>query len=93
MSGYPLKTYVDGSLNTINTALATKQNLISVSTPLIKDVSNNITIDLSAYPLKTYVDGSLNTINTALGTKQANLTFSNPFLNTSNTISLKYNYS
>ena len=41
--------------------------------------------------MKTYVDGSLNTINTTLGTKQNNLTFSNPFLNTSNTITLKYN--
>ena len=91
MSAYPLKTYVDGSLNTINTSLTTKQNTITTITPLKKDVSNNITIDLSAYPLKTYVDGSLNTINTALGTKQANLTFSNPFLNTSNTLSLKYN--
>jgi hypothetical protein len=29
-------------------------------------------------------------INTTLSTKQNNLTFSNPFLNTSNTISLKY---
>ena len=67
MSAYPLKTYVDGSLNTINSSLTTKQNTITTITPLKKDVSNNITIDLSAYPLKTYVDGSLNTINTALG--------------------------
>ena len=88
LSAYPIKTYVDGSLNTINNTLAQKQNIITVSTPLIKDVSNNLSIDLSGYPLKTYVDGSLNTINT---TKQNNLTFSNPFLNTSNTISLKYN--
>ena len=41
---YSLKSYVDGSLNIINT---TKQNLISVSSPLIKDVNNNITIDLT----------------------------------------------
>jgi hypothetical protein len=84
-----LKTYVDGSLNTINT---NKQNKFTCITPLIKnDISNNISIDLSSYPLKTYVDGSLNTINTTLGTKQNNLTFSNPILNTSNTITLKYN--
>ena len=85
---YALQTYVDGSLNTVNATLNTKQNIISVSTPLIKDISNNISIDLSAYPLKNYVDGSLNTIN---ANKQNNLTFSNPFLNTWNTISLKYN--
>ena len=69
---YPLKIYVDGSLNTINTTLGTKQNTLSFSSPLI-NTSNNITIDLSAYPSKTYVDGSLNTINTTLGTKQNNL--------------------
>ncbi len=50
---------MDSSLNTINSTLATKQNSLTFTTPLIKDVSNNITIDLSAYPLKTYVDGSL----------------------------------
>ena len=54
---YALKSYVDSSLNIINNTPTTKQNLISVSSPLIKDVSNNITIDLSAYALKSYVDG------------------------------------
>ncbi len=48
---YAIKSNVDTSLNTITTALGTKQNIISVSTPLIKDASNNRTIDLSAYPL------------------------------------------
>ena len=72
---FALKSYVDGSLNIIN---STKQNLISVSTPLIKDVSNNITIDLSAYAIKSDVDLSLNSLNT---NKQNNLTFDNPFLN------------
>ena len=32
---YPLKTYVDGSLNTINTSLGTKQNTLTFSSPLI----------------------------------------------------------
>jgi len=36
-------------LKIINNTLTIKQNLISVSSPLIKDVSNNITIDLSSY--------------------------------------------
>ena len=46
---YAIKSNVDTSLNTINSTLSTKQNIISVTAPLIKDVSNNITIDLSAY--------------------------------------------
>ena len=82
---YALKSYVDGSLNIINNTLTIKQNLISVSTPLIKDVSNNITIDLSAYTIKLNVDSSSNSLNT---NKQNNLTFNNPFLNSSNSISL-----
>ena len=91
------KSYIDTSFNNVytkantDTLLNTKQNIITVSTPLIKDVSNNLSIDLSAYPLKSYVDGSLNTINTTLSTKQNNLTFNNPLLNTSNTITFKYN--
>ncbi len=63
-------TNVDSSLNAINTTLGTKQNTLTFTTPLKKDVSNNISIDLSGYPLKTYVDGSLNTINSSLATKQ-----------------------
>jgi len=63
----------------LNTKINTKQNIISVVTPLIKnDISNNITIDLSAYPLKTYVDGSLNTINSNINSKENILTFNNP---------------
>jgi hypothetical protein len=51
---------------------------------------NNITNkpDLTIYAIKSNVDSSLNTLVT---NKQDNLTFSNPFLNSSNTISLKYN--
>ena len=30
--------------------------------PLLKDISNNLTIDLSAYPLKINVDTSLNNL-------------------------------
>ena len=64
---------VVGSLNIIN---STVLNNLTVSSPLIKDVSNNITIDLSAYAIKLDVDLSLNSLNT---NKQDNLTFNNPF--------------
>ncbi len=47
---YSLKTYVDKSLNTINTTLGTKQSTLTFSTPLKNDVSNSVIIDLSAYP-------------------------------------------
>ena len=40
----------------------TKQDNLLFTYPLLKDVSNNITIDLSAYPLKINVDASLNDI-------------------------------
>ena len=43
---YALKSYVDGSLNIINSTLL---NDLTVSAPLNKDVSNNITINLSSY--------------------------------------------
>jgi hypothetical protein len=69
------KPNFDTSFNHLN---STKRNNLTFTTPLNRDLSNNVTIDLSAYPLKTYVDGSLNTINTTLNTKQNNLTFSNP---------------
>ena len=36
-------------MNIINNTPTTKQNLIFVSSPLTKDVNNNITIDLSSY--------------------------------------------
>jgi hypothetical protein len=53
-----LKTYVDGSLNPIRSALSTKRNTLTISTPLKTNVSNNVAIDFSAYHLKAYVDGS-----------------------------------
>ena len=62
LGSYLLSSTASSTYATI-TNLNTKQNTITVNTPLIKDTSNNITIDLSAYPLKSYVDGSLNTIN------------------------------
>ena len=49
LSSYAIKSNVDTSLNAITTTLGTKQNTLTFSTPLKKDVSNNITIDLSAY--------------------------------------------
>jgi hypothetical protein len=65
LSAYPLKTNVDASLNTINNKLSNKQNIISVTNPLIKnDISNNISIDLSAYAIKNNVDSSLKSLNT-----------------------------
>ncbi len=69
LSAYPLKTYVGGSLNTINTTLSNKQNIITAVTSLTNDIGNKIAIDLSSNPLKTYVDGPINAINTTLGTK------------------------
>jgi hypothetical protein len=62
------------------------------------NVSGNTTLN-NATTIRTTLNvlGDINTsglsvfgINTTLSTKQNNLTFSNPFLNTSNTISLKY---
>jgi hypothetical protein len=61
-----------------NNLLATKQNTITAVTPLKKDVSNNISIDLSGYHVKSYVDGSLNTINSTLATKQNTITAVTP---------------
>ena len=45
--------------------------------------TNTISLDLSSYATTT-------ALTTGLAAKQATLTFSNPFLNTSNTLSLKY---
>ena len=53
LSVYAIKSNVDSSLNMINTTLLNKQNTFTVSTPLIKSLTENVTIDLSAYPLKT----------------------------------------
>ena len=80
LSVYAIKSNVDSSLNTINATLLNKQNNFTVSTPLIKSLTENITIDLSAYPLKTYVDGSLNTINTNLSNKQNTISVSTPLI-------------
>ena len=66
---YAVKTNVDSSLNTINNTLSNKQNIITVSTPLNKDVSNNITIDLSGYLLSSTASSTYATI-TNLNTKQ-----------------------
>jgi len=81
---YPLKTYVDGSLNTINSTLATKQNTITAVTPLKKDVSNNISIDLSGYTLLS----SFNTLSSTVSTKENALTFTTPLTRTTNTIGI-----
>ncbi len=64
---YPLKTYVDGSLNPINNTLNTKPNTTTVSTPLIKDISNNIIILLSNYVSNSSFS-ILNASNVSLGT-------------------------
>jgi hypothetical protein len=82
LSGYPLKIYVDGSLNTINSTLATKQNTITAVTPLKKDVSNNLNIDLSVYTLLS----SFNALSSTVSTKENALTFSTPLTRTTNTI-------
>ena len=63
LSNYLSSSTASSTYATISN-LNTKQNIISVSTPLIKNVSNNISIDLSAYPLKTNVDSSLNALTT-----------------------------
>jgi hypothetical protein len=85
-----------------DTLLNAKESTLTFSSPLTRAV-NNITIDLSAYDtiaLRNTALGSYLLSSTAsstyatitnLNTKQNNLTFSNPFLNTSNTITLKYN--
>ena len=67
LSAYALKTNVDSSLNDLQIK---KQDNLSFTSPLLKDISNNISIDLSAYPLKINVDSSLNSINNILSTKQ-----------------------
>ncbi len=56
---------LDITISSNNTNIATKENMLSFTFPLIR-TNNNKTIDLSAYPLKTYVDGSLNTINSTI---------------------------
>ncbi len=72
MSAYVLNTNFDLSFNDLQNK---KQDNLLFTSPLLKDISNNITIDLSAYPLKINVDTSLNDLQT---TKQDNLLFISP---------------
>jgi len=81
---YAIKNNVDSSLNTINSTLATKQNTITAVTPLKKDVSNNISIDLSGYTLLS----SFNTLSSTVSTKENALTFTTPLTRTTNTIGI-----
>ena len=60
--------------------------IFDVVSPLIRDVSNNITIDLSAYPLKLNVDASLNDLQ---NTKQDIINVTSPLIkDISNNISI-----
>ena len=52
------------SLNDLSNIVNTKQDNLLFTSPLFKDASNNITIDLSDYPLKINVDISLNDLQT-----------------------------
>ena len=65
------------ALNNLSDIVNTKQDNLSFTSPLLKDASNNVTIDLSSYPLKINVDTSLNDLQT---TKQDNLLFISPLL-------------
>ena len=64
--------------------MSNKQNTISVSTPLTKDVSNNITIDLSAYD-------TIALRNTALGSYLLSSTASSTYATITN-LNTKQNY-
>ena len=57
---YTIKSNVDSSFNVIDDTLSTKQNITTVSTPLMKYVSNNKTIDISAYNTIALRDAALN---------------------------------
>jgi hypothetical protein len=65
------------ALNNLSDIVNTKQDNLLFTSPLLKDASNNVTIDLSSYPLKINVDTSLNDLQT---TKQDNLSFTSPLL-------------
>ena len=65
------------ALNNLSDVVDTKQDNLYFTTPLLKDTSNNITIDLSSYVLKTNFDSSLNDLQTI---KQDNLLFTSPLL-------------
>jgi hypothetical protein len=70
----PYKSLPTSSNNSSNIANRKQDNLLFTS-PLLKDASNNITIDLSSYVLKTNFDSSFNNIK---NTKQDNLLFTSP---------------
>ncbi len=69
LSSYVLNTNFDTSFINIHTTLNTIHNKLTLTTPLNKDVSNDVTIDLSPYVFKTNSDTSFNNIHTALSTK------------------------
>ncbi len=48
MSSYVLKTNFDLSFNNLQNS---KQNILTFNNALLKDISNNITIDLSGYSI------------------------------------------
>jgi hypothetical protein len=54
------KLYDKVLLLSLNNLQNTKQDNLLLTFPLLKDISNNITIYLSAYSLKINVDASLN---------------------------------
>ena len=76
---YAIKSNVDTSLNTINSTLSNKQNTLTFTTPLIKDVSNNVTINLSSYLLSSTASSTYATIST-LNTKQNTISVSTPLI-------------
>ena len=82
----------DGILTGNSTGTTISATELTGSGPHISNLDyNNIVYnkpDLNIYAIKSNVDLSLNSLNT---NKQNNLTFNNPFLNSSNSISLKYN--
>ena len=74
------------ALNNLSDVVDTKQDNLYFTTPLLKDTSNNITIDLSSYVLKSVFDSSFNDLQTI---KQDNLLFTSPLLkDTSNNITI-----
>ena len=79
LTGYLLSSTANSTYATISN-LNTKQNTLTFTTPLIKDVSNNTTIDLSNCALKTNVDISLSLINTNIATKQNYFTCITPLI-------------
>jgi len=77
-------TIYENNVSLIN-KYATIFNVIS---PLSKDISNNIIIDLSAYSLKINVDASLNNLQ---NTKQDIINVSSPLIKTGSNISIDLN--